>query len=45
MPDTGASKAYKLLLEALRGTNKVAIARVVLRSKEYLVAIRPPATC
>ena len=41
MPDTGASKAYKLLLEALRETNKVAIARVVLRTKEYLVAIRP----
>jgi DNA end-binding protein Ku len=41
VPDTGAAKAYKLLLEALRETNKVAIARVVLRSKEYLVAIRP----
>jgi DNA end-binding protein Ku len=41
VPDTGASKAYKLLLEALRETGKVAIARVVLRSKEYLVAIRP----
>ena len=41
VPDTGAAKAYKLLLEALRETNKVAIARVVLRTKEYLVAIRP----
>ena len=41
MPDTGAAKAYKLLLDALRETNKVAIARVVLRSKEYLIAIRP----
>src|SRR5919106_4306518 len=41
VPDTGATKAYKLLLEALRETSKVAIARVVLRSKEYLVAIRP----
>ena len=40
-PDTGASKPYKLLLEALRATNKVAIARVVIRSKEYLTAIRP----
>ena len=30
-----------LLLDALRETNKVAIARVVLRSKEYLTAIRP----
>lgn len=41
VPDTGAAKAYTLLLEALRDTSKVAIARVVLRSKEYLVAIRP----
>ena len=40
-PDTGAAKPYKLLLEALRQTNKVAIARVVIRSKEYLTAIRP----
>jgi DNA end-binding protein Ku len=41
VPDTGASKAYKLLLAALEQTNKVAIARVVIRSKEYLTAIRP----
>jgi DNA end-binding protein Ku len=40
-PDTGAGKPYRLLLEALRETNKVAIARVVIRSKEYLTAIRP----
>jgi DNA end-binding protein Ku len=40
-PDTGASKPYKLLLEALKQTNKVAIARVVIRTKEYLTAIRP----
>jgi DNA end-binding protein Ku len=40
-PDTGAAKPYKLLLEALRQTNKVAIARVVIRTKEYLTAIRP----
>ena len=39
-PDTGAAKPYKLLLEALKETNKVAIARVVIRSKEYLTAIR-----
>lgn len=41
VPDTGAAKAYKLLLEALKETNKVAIARVVIRTKEYLTAIRP----
>jgi DNA end-binding protein Ku len=40
-PDTGAAKPYRLLLEALRQTNKVAIARVVIRTKEYLTAIRP----
>src|SRR4051794_23089470 len=41
VPDTGATKAYGLLLNAMRESGKVAIARVVLRSKEQLVAIRP----
>jgi len=41
VPDTGAAKAYKLLLTALEETKKVAIARVVIRTKEYLTAIRP----
>jgi DNA end-binding protein Ku len=41
VPDKGAAKAYGLLLEAMRDAGKVAIARVVLRSKEQLVAIRP----
>jgi DNA end-binding protein Ku len=41
VPDTGAAKPYKLLLSALLESNKVAIARVVIRSKEYLTAIRP----
>jgi DNA end-binding protein Ku len=40
VPDKGAAKAYGLLLEAMKETGKVAIARVVLRSKEQLVAIR-----
>jgi len=39
-PDTGAAKAYRLLLEAMQETKKVAIARVVIRQKENLVAIR-----
>ena len=43
VPDKGAGKAYGLLLEAMRESGKVAIARVVLRSKEQLVAIRPAA--
>ena len=40
-PDTGAAKAYRLLVDAMDSAGKVAIARVVLRSKEHLVAIRP----
>jgi DNA end-binding protein Ku len=40
-PDTGAGKAYRLLVDAMEDSGKVAIARVVLRSKEHLVAIRP----
>jgi DNA end-binding protein Ku len=40
-PDTGASKAYRLLVDAMEDSGKVAVARVVLRSKEHLVAIRP----
>jgi DNA end-binding protein Ku len=39
-PNTGAGKSYKLLLEAMRASGKVAIARVVLRSKQYLCAVR-----
>ena len=41
VPDKGAAKAYKLLLEAMEQADKVAIARVVIRSKENLVALRP----
>jgi DNA end-binding protein Ku len=40
-PDTGATKAYQLLVDAMEDAGKVAIARVVIRSKENLVAIRP----
>jgi DNA end-binding protein Ku len=43
VPDKGAGKAYGLLMEAMRESGKVAIARVVIRSKEQLVAIRPAA--
>ncbi len=41
VPDKGASKAYFLLLTAMKKSNKVAIAKFVLRNKEYLSAIRP----
>lgn len=40
-PGTGASKAYALLLQAMERSRRVGIARVVIRSKEQLVAIRP----
>jgi DNA end-binding protein Ku len=41
VPDEKAAKAYKLLVQAMTDLNKVAIGRVVIRSKERLVAIRP----
>jgi DNA end-binding protein Ku len=41
IPDKGAAKAYGLLLNAMEESGKVAIARVVIRTKENLVAIRP----
>jgi DNA end-binding protein Ku len=40
-PAAGGAKPYRLLLEAMQETGKVAIAKVVIRSKEALVAIRP----
>jgi DNA end-binding protein Ku len=41
VPEKGATKAYALLMGAMEQAEKVAIARVVIRSKEALVAIRP----
>jgi DNA end-binding protein Ku len=40
-PDTGGDKAYTLLLKAMKDSDKIAIGRVVIRTKEYLAAIRP----
>jgi DNA end-binding protein Ku len=40
-PGPGGSKPYRLLLEAMRETGRVAIANVVIRSKQQLVAVRP----
>src|SRR3954462_2011521 len=40
-PGPGGAKPYRLLLDAMAETGKVAIARVVIRSKEQLVALRP----
>jgi len=41
VPDEIAAKAYALLAAALAESGKVAIARFVMRTKQYLAAIRP----
>ncbi|HYG69595.1 MAG TPA: Ku protein, partial [Anaeromyxobacteraceae bacterium] len=41
VPEKGASKAYALLLEAMKRSGKVAIATLVLRTKEHLCCVRP----
>jgi len=40
LPDKGAEKAYALLARAMEETGRVAIARFVMRTKQYLAAIR-----
>src|SRR3954471_4226285 len=40
VPDRGATKPYALLVEAMKRTNRVGIARFVLRTKQYLAAVR-----
>src|SRR3954467_7408487 len=40
-PGAGGAKPYRLLLDAMRETGKVALATVVIRSKQHLVALRP----
>ncbi len=40
-PAAGGAKPYRLLHQAMTKTGKVAIARLVLRQKESLVALRP----
>lgn len=37
----GAAKAYALLRDAMESTDRIAIGRFVLRTKEHLVALRP----
>ena len=41
VPDKRGEKPYALLVDAMTSLNKVAIGRIVMRSKERLVAIRP----
>ncbi len=41
VPAKKAEKGYVLLRETLRGSNRVGIARVVIRTREYLAAVLP----
>jgi DNA end-binding protein Ku len=41
VPEPTAAKAYRLLLDAMRRTGKVAIASFVLRTREALCCVRP----
>jgi DNA end-binding protein Ku len=41
VPDARGVKPYRLLVDAMTELNKVAIGRIIVRSKERLVAIRP----
>jgi DNA end-binding protein Ku len=40
-PDKGGEKAYRLLADAMARTDRVALAKFVMRGKESLVLIRP----
>ena len=40
LPQDGAEKPYRLLVKALDETNKVGIAKVVIRNKQHLSALR-----
>jgi DNA end-binding protein Ku len=41
VPEKSAAKAYRLLLDAMRRTGKVAVASFVLRTREALCCVRP----
>ena len=40
LPDEGAESSYALMREVIAQSNRVGIARMVMRGKEYLVALR-----
>ncbi len=40
-PEKGGDKAYGLLREALQRSNKVGIAKVVIRTREHIAALKP----
>jgi len=41
LPQEGTEKPYRLLVQALEETGKVGIAKVVIRNKQHLAALRP----
>jgi DNA end-binding protein Ku len=41
LPDKGAAKPYALLVEAMKRTGRVGVAKFVLRTRQYLCAVRP----
>ena len=41
LPQKGATRSYRLLVEAMKRSGRVGIARVVIHEKEYLAALRP----
>ncbi|MFY9604568.1 MAG: Ku protein [bacterium] len=44
-PADGGDKAYALLLQAMEGAGRVAVAKIVIRSKESLAAVRVREGC
>src|SRR5687767_742522 len=40
-PEKGGDKAYVLLREALKNSDKVGIAKVVIKTREHLAAVKP----
>jgi DNA end-binding protein Ku len=41
VPSKGGEKAYQLLVEVMRRTNRIGLAKFVLAEREYLVAVIP----
>src|SRR5690242_5890075 len=42
-PDKGGDRAYRLLAEALKQTQRVAVGQYAARGKQYLISVRPEA--
>src|SRR5712664_1089147 len=40
-PQKGGDKAYTLLRDALKDTNKVGVAKVVIKTRQYLAGVKP----